>query len=95
MPEAPPPITAETPLTVTLPAGVWRLLRAGLDHVPVGRAVTDPVVASVDAALNAALAEMEPPRAPFEPPAPPPAEPAPLRDPPRHQRGARRAAARK
>lgn len=87
MPEAPPPITADTPLTVTLPAGVWRLLRAGLDHVPVGRAVTDPVVAAVDAEINAALATLQPPREPCEPPAASPAEPAP---PP-----ARRAAARK
>ena len=55
----------DTPLTITLPAGVWHLLRAGLDHVPVARVVTEPAIAALEAghaeAVAALSASAEPP----------------------------------
>ena len=67
----PAPIGPETPMTVTLPAGVWQLLRAGLDHIPVARAITDQAIAALEgeyAKAVAALApEPEPPQATAKP----------------------------
>jgi hypothetical protein len=64
----PAPISAETPMTVTLPAGVWQLLRAGLEHIPVARAVTDQAIAALEGEYAKAVAAMAPDP---DPPAPP------------------------
>jgi hypothetical protein len=60
-------IGPETPLTVTLPAGVWQLLRVGLDHVPVARVLTDQAIAALEAEHAKAVAALS---APVEPPLP-------------------------
>jgi hypothetical protein len=60
-------IGPDTPLTVTLPAGVWHLLRAGLDHVPVARVVTEQAIAALEAGHAEAVAALS---APAEPPPP-------------------------
>jgi hypothetical protein len=55
-------LSPDTPLTITLPAGVWPLLRVGLDHVPVARLITDQAIAALEAAHKEAVAALPPPR---------------------------------
>jgi hypothetical protein len=72
-------LSPETPLTLTLPAGVWPLLRAGLDHVPVARAVTDAAIAALEQAHAQAVAGL--PQDDAQPGTPEPAPAAKLRRP--------------
>lgn len=57
-------LAPDTLLTITIPAGMYPLLRAGLDHVPAPRVVTDQAIALCEAAFKeAALNAAQQPRA--------------------------------
>jgi hypothetical protein len=60
-------IDPDTPLTYTLPAGIWQLLRVGLDYVPAARVLTDQAISAVEAEHVKAVAALS---APAEPPPP-------------------------
>lgn len=53
-------ITPDTPITITLPAGVWPLLRAGLDYLPAPRVQTDPAIAEIEREYSRAVAALAP-----------------------------------
>lgn len=76
-------LSPETPLTLTLPAGVWDFFMQAARQVPAPRNLTDQIFAEVEPKLQAAIAEA----APQEPPA--------TAEPDQPNRAARRAAPRR